>query len=234
MNRHLLLTLVCALALCAGVAHADSTQSYTGTLSSPDNATSTFDSTDSFILSLTLGAASNVTLQTYGFGGGMNGAGMTIAPGGTDPFIGLFAGSGSSASFINGGSLILNYSNGCPPANSVADFGATTCGDETFTFDGLAAGAYTVLLSDGNYIPAAFFDSGTLGEGAIDFTGGVFCNTVDVTTGTPCPNTSGAWALDVTESPVTTTTVPEPISLALLGVGLLVAAGLLKRKRRRA
>ena len=57
-----------------------------------------------------------------------------------------------------------------------------------------------VLPSDGNYIPAAFFDSGTLGEGAIDFTGGVFCNTVDVATGTPCPNTSGAWGLDVTES----------------------------------
>jgi PEP-CTERM motif len=222
-------SLLAALAMCAATAHADSTQSYTGTLTNPDNATGTFDSSDSFIVFLTLSAASDVTLQTYGFGGGVNTTGTTIVAGGTDPFVGLFSGTGSSASFINGGSLILNYSNGCPPANGVSDFGDTTCGDETFTFEDLAAGAYTVLLSDGNYIPAAFFDSGTLGEGAIDLTGGVFCNTADVATGTACPSSSGAWALDVTESAVTTAPVPEPTSLALLGTGLLAIAGLLKR-----
>jgi hypothetical protein len=66
------------------------------------------------------------------------------------------------------------------------------------TFASLAGGTYTILLSDGQYIANAVFDNGTLGEGFTDLTGGVFCNTVDTTTGTPCPNTSGAYALDVT------------------------------------
>ncbi len=205
--------------------------SYTGTLANPDNGTSTFDSSDSFILSFALSTASDVTLQTYGFGGGKNAAGTTIAPGGTDPFVGLFSGTGNGAVFINGTSLVLtNYTPGCPPANTVSDFGDTTCGDVTLTFDNLAAGSYTVLLSDGEYIPLAAVGAGTtLGDGALDLTGGTFCNTEDVSTTTPCPNTSGAWALDVTESPLTTT-APEPASLALLVTGFLGIAGLRKRR----
>jgi hypothetical protein len=224
------MALIFVMAPCAAVAHADGAQSYTGTLTNPDNSTGTFDSTDSFVLSLTLGTASDVTLQTYGFGGGVNAAGMTISPGGTDPFVGLFSGTGNGAIFINGTSLDLtNYASGCPPAHAVSNFGDTTCGDVTFTFGDLAAGMYTVLLSDGQYIPCAAVSSGCapLGDGAFDFTGGVFCNIVDATTGTPCPNTSGAWALDVTEKSVT---APEPASLGLLGLGLLVLASFRKRR----
>jgi hypothetical protein len=77
MNRHSSFLLVCALAFFAGVAHADTTTSYTGSLKSPDNSTGTFDSDDSFITTLTLATASDVTLQTYGFGGGVNAAGTS-------------------------------------------------------------------------------------------------------------------------------------------------------------
>ena len=168
-KRHCLSVLLITL-VAAAVALADGT-SYVGTLATPE---STFEAT------LMLTAPSNVTLQTYGFGGGTNQAGMLIAPGGTDPFVALFSGSGDGASFINGGSLFDNFSNGCPPAGSVSNFGDTTCGDETFTFASLAAGTYTILLSDGNYLPGALFDNGTLGEGFADFTAGQFCNVFDL------------------------------------------------------
>jgi len=204
-------------------AKADSV-SYVGTLADPE----------SFISeTVTLAAASDVTLQTYGFGGGTNQAGTLIAPGGTDPFVGLFSGTGDSALFINGASLNANYTPfaGCPPANTVSNFGATTCGDITMTFDDLAAGTYTVILSDGQYLADAAVGIGsTLGDGFTDLTGGVFCNAADFTNGveTDCPNTSGAYALDVLTTSSNsggTNTAPEPSTLLLLGASLVSAFG---------
>src|SRR5271154_3338099 len=169
--------LLAVLAMIANPAFADNTgTSYVGTLSNPN---------DTFEVTLTLASASDVTLQTYGFGGGTNQAGTLIAPGGTDPFVGLFSGLGLGATFINGTSLDLtNYTPGCPPAGTVSNFGDTTCGDVTLVFDALAAGTYTVLLSDGQFIPGAAIGAGTtLGDGFFDLTGGQFCNIADFADG---------------------------------------------------
>ena len=223
MKKHHVLALCLVTLLCAEVAMADGT-SYVGTLADP-NAT--------LEVTLTLASTSDVTLQTYGFGGGTNQAGTIIAPGGTDPFVGLFSGAGDGAAFINGTSLDLtNYSSfvGCPAANSVSNFGGTTCGDVTMVFDALAAGTYTVLLSDGQFIPNAAVGAGsTLGDGFFDLTGGQFCNIADFADGeTDCPNTSGAYALDVTTTS-SNVPMPEPCSLLLFATGLLGVFGVRRR-----
>jgi hypothetical protein len=225
MNKLKCFVLTAMLALGASAARADSSSSFVGTLGSPE---------DFFSVTVSIPSDTDVTLQTYGFGGGTNQAGTVIAPGGTDTFVGLFLGTGAGATFINGTSLDLtSYSSfiGCPPANSVSNFGGTTCGDVTMLFSSLASGTYTVVLSDGQFIPNAAVGAGiTLGDGFSDLTGGQFCNIADFTNGveTDCPNTSGAYALDITTNS-SSPTVPEPPSLLLLTTGLLSAVGIRRR-----
>jgi hypothetical protein len=213
-----------ALASLAASARAE-TVSLTGTLATPE------DTVEEVITLTTPGV---VVLQTYGFGGGTNAAGNVISPGGTDPFLGIFSGTGDSASMVTDGfgdpygtSIDLgNYGSfaGCPPAGMETIGGSPQCGDVDISV-GLLAGTYTVLLTDGQYIPDAVFDNGTLGEGFSDFTGGEFCN-VDIN-GVGCPNDSGAWALDIT-TPGSAT--PEPGTMLLIGAGLL-GLGVCQRRR---
>src|ERR1700733_12759477 len=77
----------------AGLCSA-STISDTGFLTSPDVGPG-----DDDLITFTLALPGSVTLQTYGFGGGINGTGSTITAGGFDPFVGLFQGTGSTALF---------------------------------------------------------------------------------------------------------------------------------------
>ena len=234
-----LLVLLAAAAALSPSARANGTSlSFTGTLANPE---STFDVT------LNLTSSSAVTLQTYGFGGGTNQIGTVISPGGTDPFLAIFSGTGSGASILTDGSLnpygtsmvLTNYGNpldltggqdfvGCPPAGAPTIGGSAQCGDITMTIP-LLAGKYTVVLSDGQYIANAVFDDGTLGEGFTDFTSGAFCN-VNIN-GVACPDPlGGAYALDITGLPAPTVT-PEPGTFVLYASGLIFM-GFLIRKRR--
>src|ERR1700722_3487697 len=86
--------LVAAVALSPSVRASGTSISYTGTLANPE---STFD----VVLDLT--SASTITLQTYGFGGGTNADGVTILPGGTDPFLAIFSGTGNGATILTDG-----------------------------------------------------------------------------------------------------------------------------------
>src|SRR5579872_2986933 len=171
MQKIQCLMLLCVLALCVDVARADSF-SFTGTLATPESVQS---------YALNLSTSENVTLQTYGFGGGTNAAGTLIAPGGTDPSVAIFSGVGRGATILTDGSSnpfgtsldVTNYGSfsGCPLANAPTIGGSAQCGDVAMTLNSLAAGFYTVVLSDGEYQASAIFDNGTLGEGFVDFTG---------------------------------------------------------------
>jgi hypothetical protein len=188
---------------CAG------TISETGTFSTPE---------DTFLITLTLPTGGDVTLQTYGFGGGTNAAGSVIPSGGFDPFVGLFSGTGPTAIFLNGDSDILsNYTPGCPPAGTVT-VGSVSgqCGDVNLPFTGLGAGTYTVLLSDGENVPNAVFEtSGVLGDGFTDFTGGVFQTCADVN---DCNSDTGNWALDIVAPNGSITATPEPRVIGVAGI----------------
>src|SRR5271157_1563257 len=103
-------------------AASGTTVSYTGTLASPEDS--------STVIAVNMAIAGGLDLQTWGFGGGINAASAVIPAGGFDPFVGVFAGAGNTAVFIDGTSDVLsNYSSfeGCPPAGTV-DIGGAVCG----------------------------------------------------------------------------------------------------------
>jgi PEP-CTERM motif-containing protein len=216
----------------AASAKAD-TVSLTGTLANAE---------DTYTTTINVATDSTVTLQTYGFGGGVNALGTSIAAGGFDPFVAIFSGTGSGATIetdalgdtFGTSDALSNYSSfmGCPPAGTV-NLGGAICGDITMTL-ALDPGIYTILLSDALYVANAVNDNGTLGEGFTDFTGGAFqtCNTTD--SGTTCANDTANWALDITTTPTTGggggTSVPEPSTLPLVLLALLVVAFFLARQ----
>jgi hypothetical protein len=227
-TRLFLITVFAAL-LVVPPAFADtvSSESFTGILASSD---SVFETT------ITISAGTDVLLQTYGFGGGTNAQGTAIAPGGTDPFLAIFSGVGSTAAILTDGMGdpygtsvdLTNYASftGCPPAGAL-NFGGPICADVTMSLSALDAGTYTVVLSDGQYIANAVFDNGTLGEGFSDLTGGVFCNIAN--NGVNCPDPlGGAYALDITTTSPPSA-VPEPGTLELVG-SCLFGLGIFHRR----
>jgi hypothetical protein len=119
-------------------------------------------------------------------------------PGGFDPFVGLFQGVGPASALINGtADTLASYPSGCPPAGTIAIGSiAGQSGDVTESFTRLAAGTYTVLLTDGSYLPNALFEAppALLGDGFADLTGGVFQTCVDAS---DCNTDTANWALDI-------------------------------------
>lgn len=198
--------------------------SFTGSLATPE---------DFFTQTISLASTQNVGIQTWGFGGGTNSASAVIPAGGFDPFVGLFQGTGSTALFLDGtADNLSNYTSepsACPPAGLVTIGSvAGQCGDVNLQFTGLAAGTYTILLSDANNVPNAVYEvTGFLGDGFSDLTAGVYQTCYDVNN---CNTDTANWTVDITTSGASS--VPEPASFVLAGLGLAVVSRLSSRRRR--
>jgi hypothetical protein len=214
--------------------------SCTGTLSTPE---------DIFTEIFTLATSATITVQTYGFGGGTNADHMTITAGGFDSMVALFSGMPTAATILqSSGNPIasadnfLLYSPGCPPAGTVT-VGTVTgvCGDNTLSAV-LAAGTYTMLLTDANFValavnPNIFFGpydltdttssnygSSTNNGAYNDLSGGVFQTCA---TDVDCNTDNGNFAVDITGLPVAS--IPEPSTLLPLAT-VLACLALLRRR----
>lgn len=166
-----------------------------------------------FFAPLVLETTSNVTIQTYSYGGGTTHDGTVVQSGSFDPTITLFVGSGAGAVFPD-----MSYfkdDGDCPPANP--DPGTLLCLDSVLSLNSLAAGSYTVVLTvAGNAPVAAGLGAGVLGDG---FDGNGLYDQPPVS----------RYVFDVV-----TTSIPEPKTMTLLGlagVALWLRASWVARKR---
>jgi hypothetical protein len=201
VKRLALLVLASVTIASAPSARADSSSCVTtggtiscvGHLTAPENV---------FTENFTSGST-NVTIQTFSFGGGTNAAGMTIPEGSFMPLIALYTGAavivpvdfvldGSGTQVISdtydasgtgpaasADSLVdistsASMSGLCPPGFVVGG----QCGDSTLNITGLPIGSYKLVLADAFNQPLSVNPgpptSVTLSDGFGDLTGGSF------------------------------------------------------------
>jgi hypothetical protein len=156
----------------------------------------------------TVGASSTVQAITFSYGGGVNGHGVAIAPGGFEPYLSLFD---SSGNFL--ASTFFGIT--CPPgANTNA--GSGQCFDVLLDAGVLTPGNYAITISAfENMSFAENFGVGSLADG---FTG----------LGGLALGEDMHYAFDVILQD--TSPIPEPASLGLIGEGALLVFLMTRRR----
>jgi hypothetical protein len=158
---------------------------------------------DPFLYVFTLADVSDVTVQSFGYSGGVNAAGATIPAGGFAPILSMFSGDGPSAVFLG-----LNEGASC-----------TGCSDPLLQFAGLAAGTYTLAITAYANYPWAFADPATASTFGDGFQGLGFLGSGETT----------AFAVDVTTTISSGAggagAVPEPATVLLVGTALGTVLG---------
>lgn len=181
-----LVTATFLIASIAFVGHARaSLVSYQGSLSDPDQV---------FLIDVSLSDPSTLSIQGFGYGGGVNGSGSPISSGGFDTVISLFSGFGASAVLFDS-----NDDGTCPAGSPDPVTGG--CLDSTLFRDLLLPGQYVIAVSASFNIPVG----PTLGDG---FSGGG--SFTDVFGDLRAAN----YAIDLSVSSLSA--IPEPSTVALL------------------
>lgn len=225
-----LLPLATAL-LCANGLFAASF-SFTGSFSA-DN--------DLQVFAVTMSSSGVLNIRTWGYGGGVNGAGNTITEGGFAPAIAVFQDGTTQVAVDNLGGTV-------PTCNGRNIDSVTGFCLDAIVYDGsvpdltLPAGTHLVVLSQqgntalGDFADGFFYDA--LHGNDPSFTGtnnGVpGARFLDPGFGFLTPpdgQRTSNWALDISGDTVTTAdNVPEPAAISMFLIGLASAAVLRRRK----
>jgi hypothetical protein len=198
--------------LSSQLASASAIFSFTGTFSQDDEL-ATF--------SFTVPASTTVTIRSYGYAGGTNGASQLIDEGGLDSFFSVFDSAGS-----------LKQSNDDAPGISPID-PVTANAFDAYIQQIFTSGTYTLILSQTDNTPlGSALSDGFSQTGNAPYTCAAFAGTSGSFCDAGGAQRNGKWAIDI--SGVSTATqiisgVPEPASVLLVASA---AAALMLRRRK--
>lgn len=175
--------------------------------------------------SFSVGTSSDVTLRSWGYAGGVNAAGQTIARGGFDTNLALF----------NGGGTLIHVSDDGGPGNVPAD-SETGQHWDAFLQVTLAPGDYLATLTQyDNFANGPNIADGFFRQGDGNFTAAFGCGAAafcDVSGVSPYDQRSSHWALDILGvNPAEVSPIPEPETYALLLAGLGFAGFAAQRRK---
>jgi hypothetical protein len=189
-----------SLLLAATGAHA-SVVSVLGTFTQDDNVR---------LIPFTLTTVGQVVVRTFSYGGGVNGAGQSIAPGGFDPIVTLFnASSGALVGESDDG--LVQFINADP---------VTGASHDSYLALNLLSGSYLVALTEWDNFANGNLSDGFSEAGMGNFTAAFGC-------GVAFCDSDGThvrarnWALDISSPALA---APEPEPFALLGIAVVALA----------
>jgi hypothetical protein len=162
------------------------------------------------LFNFTLDSDATVTFQTYGYGGGMNGAGTLIPAGGFQSELSWFSADGTQFGSV---------STGC---GSAGNGNSGFCLD-TFTQPFLPAGTYTLALTETGNDPAGDLSAGFTEQSQGDFTASGPCTAFCGTFG---DQDNGNWAVDIlgVSAASEASAVPEPVTFLPTAAGISLIA----------